>query len=334
VDYLAAYHSYLNSLKPGDSLTFSRAGFEGAQTVPAHWAGDERSTYSAFRASLRAGLSAAISGIPFWGWDLGGFNGEIPDAELFLRSTAMAAFCPIMQYHAETKGEKNRDRTPWNIAERTGNPAVIEIYRFFARLRMNLLPYLWAEALHCVRTSEALMRPLFSEWPDAPELSRIEDQYLLGRSLLVAPVLDPGRTTRTVVFPKGTWIDLFTRERILGPVVREVPTPLESLPVYLRAGSMVALNLPENGAFPGDIGSQWEDYTSLVLLIPLDQDLSTRYETYDGASIEVDLRTENGKSVGEIRNTTGHTVILWLDQPGTEGRQRISVNPGVSSWQA
>ena len=89
-------------------VTFSRAGFTGSAASPCHWAGDEDSTWEAYRASITAGLTAGIGGIFFWGWDLAGFSGEIPDAELYLRATAMACFCPIMQYHSEF----NHHRTP------------------------------------------------------------------------------------------------------------------------------------------------------------------------------------------------------------------------------
>jgi alpha-glucosidase (family GH31 glycosyl hydrolase) len=113
LDYIGSYYEYVQQHTNGNGLTFSRSGYSGAQKYPMHWAGDERSTYEAFRASIIAGLTSGMSGIPFWGFDLGGFHGDIPTAELFVRSTQMAAFCPVMQYHAETKGEFNQDRTPW-----------------------------------------------------------------------------------------------------------------------------------------------------------------------------------------------------------------------------
>lgn len=334
MEYIGAFHRFVKELKGGDALTFSRAGFEGVQTVPAHWAGDERSTFNAFRASLRAGLSAALSGLPFWGWDLGGFNGEIPDAELFLRSTAMAAFCPIMQYHAETKGEKNRDRTPWNIAERTGNPAVIEVYRHFAWLRMNLLPYLWAEAKHSAASSESLMRPLFAEYPEVPALRHIDDEYLLGRYLLVAPVLNPGQESRRMVFPEGTWVGLLDGQRQTGPGITAVSTPLDTIPVYVRTGRLIPLNLHANGQFPSPVGNQWEDYTNLVLLAVLERELHARYQTYADQEIRVDLELRSGRLTGEVHNGSDKAITLWIDRPDTSQRQRLALPPGKTTWPA
>lgn len=143
-DYIQSYYEFAQQNK---GITFSRSSYKGAQRFPAYWAGDERSTFDAFKRSLMAGINAGYSGVIFWGWDLAGINVDIPTAELFMRSTAMVAFCPIMQYHAESKGEFNQDRTPWNIAERTGNSQVIDVYRFYATVRMNLLPHIYSQSI-------------------------------------------------------------------------------------------------------------------------------------------------------------------------------------------
>jgi alpha-glucosidase (family GH31 glycosyl hydrolase) len=234
--YVGAYHRFAQEKKNGDALTFSRAGFTGAQAFPCHWAGDENSTWDAFRASLNAGLSAGLSGIPFWGWDIAGFSGEIPSAELYLRAAAMAAFCPIMQYHSEFNDHRLplRDRTPWNIAERTGQPEVIDIYRSFVKTRMSLMPYITAEARHCAETGEPLMRPLFLDWPADPKAWQISDQYCFGRALLVAPILEPGLKIRPVYLPEGEWQNFWTGEKVSGSRWIDVPVPLERIPVFRR----------------------------------------------------------------------------------------------------
>lgn len=313
VEYIGAFHRFVQERTGANGVTFSRAGFEGAQTMPAHWAGDERSTFESFRNSVRAGLTAGLSGLPFWGWDLGGFNGEVPDAELYLRGAGMAAFCPLMQYHAESKGEKNRDRTPWNIAERSGDPRVIPAYRKFAQARMNLLPYLWAEAQHTAATGEALMRALWTEVPDDPAYRPIDDEYLLGRNLLVAPVVHQGQTQRTVVFPPGRWVPLFGGAAVDGPSVRLVEAPLDEVPVWFRSGAAVALNLPENGAFPGDVGNQWEDYTCLSLLVAQGTPLDTSYHAYDGRMVT--LRGTPGERL-LVQNQTRVSVSIVVDHGG------------------
>ena len=242
VRYAAAYHELLAECGV-DGVTFSRAGFTGSAAYPAHWSGDEDSTWEAYRAAVTAGLTAASSGIFFWGWDLAGFSGEIPDAELYLRATAMACFCPIMQYHSEFNHHRSpsRDRTPWNIAERTGDDRVLPVFRRFAKLRERLVPYLVEQAARSVESGRPLMRPLFFDYGDDERIWSYPRQYQLGDDLLVAPVTDPGAATWRVYLPAGEWADLFTGERHMGPVVVERPVPLDEIPVYLRLPGSPAL---------------------------------------------------------------------------------------------
>lgn len=184
--------------------------------MPAHWAGDETSTFSAFRRNLCAGLNAGISGVPFWGWDLAGFSGEIPSAELFARSAAMAAFCPIMQYHAESKAEFNQDRTPWNIAERQNAPWVIDVYRYYAKLRIAMLPYIMESAEKSTKTGVPMMRALWLEFPEDEKAGSIFDQYMFGDDFMVAPIVEESATDREVYIPQGIWRNIFTNETFSG----------------------------------------------------------------------------------------------------------------------
>ncbi len=242
-DYVESYYQFAQQ---NQGITFSRAGYTGAQRFPAHWAGDERSTFGAFRRSLLAGLSAGLSGVIFWGWDLGGFSGDVPTAELFIRSTQMAAFCPIMQYHAESKAELNQDRTPWNIAERSGNDRAISVYRYFANLRMSLLPYIEEESKVAVATGEPLMRPLVLDYEDDPNTHEIWDEYLFGRSLLVAPIVEEGARSRSVYLPKGRWLELFDDRWYEGGQWIDVKVPLERIPVFVKENTVLRLNMPES----------------------------------------------------------------------------------------
>jgi alpha-glucosidase (family GH31 glycosyl hydrolase) len=181
-------------------------------------------------------LNAGLSGIPFWGWDIAGFSGEIPSAELYLRAAGMAAFCPIMQYHSEFNDHRQplRDRTPWNIAERTGHPEVLDIYRHYVKTRLQLMSYILAEARHCAKTGEPLMRPLLLDWPADPQAWQVTDQYCFGRSLLIAPVIEPGVTERRLYLPDGQWQEFWTGMKFTGPQWITVPAPLERLPVFRK----------------------------------------------------------------------------------------------------
>lgn len=236
VQYAAAYQELLSS-SGRDPVTFSRSGFTGSGAFPLHWAGDEDSTWLAYRASITAGLTAGASGIFFWGWDLAGFSGEIPDAELYLRSAAMACLCPIMQYHSEFNHhrEPSRDRSPWNIAERTGDARVLPAYRKFAQLRERLNGYLSSQAQVSAERAVPLMRALFFEWPADPSIWAYPYQYMLGDDVLVAPVVVPGVAEWDVYLPAGDWVDAWRDTSIHGPAVVRVPAPLEEIPVFVRS---------------------------------------------------------------------------------------------------
>lgn len=219
MDYTRSYRDFIGQ----ERVLFSRAGFAGQHTVPCHWAGDQQSQNSELSSVLRAGLSAAASGLIFWGFDLGGFAGPLPTPDLYRRATQMACFCPIMQWHSEPDGgqfrqlmpgaEGNNERSPWNMAAHYGCPDFLDEMRFWHKLRQKLRPYLWQSAQNCVAHSRPMLRPLVYEWPDDPIAVHCQDEYLLGRDLLVAPLLEENATRRRVYLPRGLWYDFF------GPAV-------------------------------------------------------------------------------------------------------------------
>lgn len=242
VHYAKAYGDLLRSAGKAP-VTFSRAGFTGSQAHGTFWAGDENSTWEAFRWSLNAGLSAASCGIVYWGWDLGGFSGEVPDGELYLRSAQAAAFVPIMQYHAEYNHHRqpSHDRTPWNIAERNDDVRVLPVFRRFVKLREALVPYLAEEARKAVATSAPLMRPLYFDHPHDDAVWRHPLQWTLGDDLLVSPVTEPGATEWPTYLPTGEWVDAWTGEQHVGGQVVARAVPIEEIPVYVRGASWVRM---------------------------------------------------------------------------------------------
>lgn len=293
--YVGSYYDFIQKHNPAGGITFSRAGYTGAQRYPLHWAGDERSTYAAFRASLIAGLTSSMSGIPFWGWDLGGFHGDIPTAELYVRSAQMAAFCPVMQYHAETKGEFNQDRTPWNIADRTGSPDVIGLYKKYADIRMNLLPYIYDQAVQTSRTGKPMMRAMVLAYPQDPHCTEMTGQYMFGEHLLVAPVSDEGHVHKDVYFPEGTWLSLFSDEEKEGPTYSRVSADLDQIPVYMKQESAVALNLTDDLRLGGHVGNRTDRYERLCFAIYLKEELEASFEDDLGFTAAISARrTGNG----------------------------------------
>ncbi|MEH7453232.1 glycoside hydrolase family 31 protein [Gottfriedia acidiceleris] len=293
-DYIAAYYEFAQQ---NDGITFSRAGYTGAQNFPAHWAGDERSTFAAFKRSLVAGINSGLSGIPFWGWDLAGFNGDIPTAELFMRSSAMAAFCPIMQYHAESKGEFNQDRTPWNIAERTGDKNVIEVYRFFANVRMNLLPYIYQEAKKASESGLPLMRALMVDYPEDVRVRGLYDQYLFGESLLVAPIIEEGSVTRMVYLPEGIWFDFWTNKEVVGPTMIQVYAGVHQIPVFVKGNQALLLNVDESKELGSWVGNDLTSYHQPICKIYLDGEFEQTLTDYLGHAVSIRVTETKDKFV-------------------------------------
>lgn len=236
VAYAKAYGDLLESAGKAP-VTFSRAGFTGSQAHGAFWAGDENSTWDAFRWSLYAGLSASACGVLYWGWDFAGFSGDVPTSELYLRSAAAAVFVPIMQYHSEFNHHRkpSRDRTPWNIQERSGDDTVVPVFRELVELRERLIPYLSEQARRTIDTGAPLMRPLYFDHVEDEEVWKHPLQWMLGENLLVAPVTDEAVRTWTAYLPGGDWVDAWTGEAYAGQRAVEVPAPMNRVPVFARA---------------------------------------------------------------------------------------------------
>ncbi|MBQ6484790.1 MAG: hypothetical protein IJI90_07270 [Carnobacterium sp.] len=220
--YTAAYTDFLSE----QHVLFSRAGFAGQHTTPILWAGDQKSTFSELRAQLKAGLSAAMNGIIFWGYDIAGFAGPLPDADLYLRATQMACFSPIMQWHSEPDGgqfkevmasqDTNNERSPWHIATRTGDEHLLERTRFYHKLRAELQPYIIAEAKKSVENNRPLMMPLaYYDMADSVTHG-IVDEFMFGSEFLIAPIVEASVTSRDVYLPAGEWENYWTGEQFTG----------------------------------------------------------------------------------------------------------------------
>ncbi|WP_299445908.1 TIM-barrel domain-containing protein [uncultured Phycicoccus sp.] len=227
-------------------VTFSRSGFAGSQPHGVFWAGDEDSTWEAFRHSVTAGLTASACGIVYWGWDLAGFSGPVPDAELYLRAAAASTFMPVMQYHSEFNHHQLplRDRTPWYVAETTGDERVVPVFRRFALLREALVDHLAAEAARTVATDRPLMRALFFDHPGEAAVWAHPQQWMLGDDLLVNPVTEAGAQDWPTWLPPGEWVDVWTGEGRTVGAGGEVVTlrvPVDEVPVWCRARAWPSL---------------------------------------------------------------------------------------------
>ncbi len=239
--YTKAYYDHLGK----DHVLFSRAGYTGAQCTPILWAGDHQSTYEELKNVYTAAISAACSGIVFWSFDIGGFAGALPSADLYLKSTQFACFCPIMQWHSEPDGgqfkdllksaEGNNERSPWNMARALEMPELINEIRKWHHLRMKLVPYIYKEAEKAAEKEIPLMRPLFMENPTDDKAYEWENEYYFGNDLLVAPLLEENIRNRKVYLPKGKWKGLFSKKEYEGNSI--IDSEKEEYPVFIRQGA-------------------------------------------------------------------------------------------------
>lgn len=213
----------------GGALVWGRSGWTGSQRYPIQWGGDPQADWEGLAASIRGGLSWGMSGAPFHSHDIGGFYGPQPDPELYVRWVQAGVMASHTRFHGTTP------REPWHFGEEAE-----QIVREWLLWRYRLLPHLEACALEAHRTGMPVMRAMPLAFPDDPPAWRFEEQYLLGPSLLVAPVLAPGGTVR-VYLPAGGWYDIVSGERLEGPRTIERTVPLKEMPIYGREGFILPL---------------------------------------------------------------------------------------------
>lgn len=215
----------------GYGLVWRRAGYLGSQRYPGTWAGDTRSTWEEMLACLRGGLSAGFNGEAFWGGDISGFTGPAPTPELYIRWAQWGLLSPLARFHGA-----NSPREPWHFGE-----TAVEVVRRYAKLRYRLIPYLRQCAEEAYACGTPILRHLALQYPQDPIAPTIDDQFLLGPLYLVAPVFEPGSTSRTLYLPSGTWQQLDSDLNPVGPPLvggkcHAVPAPLEQLPLLQCMG--------------------------------------------------------------------------------------------------
>jgi alpha-glucosidase len=226
-------------------FVLTRSGWAGVQRYAAHWTGDNRSTWESLRLTLPMVLGLGLSGIGFTGADVGGFKG-FPSAELFTRWLQLGVFLPFFRSHTALDSP---DQEPWSWGE-----PFLSINRDTIRFRYQLLPYLYTALWKCTQNGMPIARPLLLAFHDDPTARALEDEFLCGDALLVAPVLEEGAVRRSVYLPAGGWYDLWDDSLHEGPAHVEVQAPLERIPVFVRAGSVVPAISAEGEDVPSHTG--------------------------------------------------------------------------------
>ena len=211
-----------------------RSGAAGMQRFGAStWSGDINNDFPTLEAQVPLGLNTGLSGVPYWGTDVGGFFHSVPETgELYARWFQFGAFTPIFRSH----GWVWREHVPW-----AHGPGIEAICRRYAELRYQLLPYTYTLAWQAHERGLPLMRPLVLNYPNDPRAWTLDHEYLWGDDLLIAPVTREGATTWPVYLPRGSWFDFWTGARHDGPTGVTVEAPLDRLPLLVRAGAILPL---------------------------------------------------------------------------------------------
>lgn len=223
----------LAQLRPQErSFVLTRSGFAGVQRWSAVWTGDNHSRWEYLELSLPMLMNLGLSGVPFVGADIGGFAGNA-SPELFARWMQMGMLYPLMRGHSMIGTHRHE---PWSFGDRVEN-----ICRRYIELRYRLMPYLYTLFWEAATTGAPILRPLLYHFPDNPKTYSINDQAMLGPSIMAAPVCRAGVECRTVYLPEGIWYNWWNGQRYVGPGYFLADAPLEVLPLYVRAGAVVPL---------------------------------------------------------------------------------------------
>jgi alpha-D-xyloside xylohydrolase len=294
-----------------EAVVFARSATAGGQQFPVHWGGDCESTFVSMAETLRGGLSLAASGFGFWSHDIGGFEGQ-PDPAVFKRWITFGLLCTHSRLHGS-----HSYRVPWLFDEEA-----VEVLRRFTRLKAQLMPYIYGQAVNAAQTGMPVLRPMAAEFPDDPACAYLDRQYMFGDRLLVAPVFTASGET-SYYLPADTWTHLQTGATVHGPGWVNDVCDFLTVPIFVRPGTVLPIGARDDRP----------DYA-------YDEDVTLRvYELDDGDRITVTVPTTAGEvaAIFEVAQDDGTLTITreqgsapWRVQSpdGTE----ISVPADASRW--
>ncbi len=283
----------LTKEKFGRGLVWGRSGYAGSQRYPVQWGGDSYASFDQMASQLRGLLSYGMSGVPFCSHDVGGFDYppkafDQPDLDAYPHDTAVyIRWLQFGVFSSHLRAHGKQPREPWEYGEEAE-----EIALRYLNLRYRLLPYIYTEAVASSLTGLPMVKPLVLDYQDDPNTEQIDLQYLFGSAFLVAPVFSENQPRR-VYLPAGDWVDFWTKESINGGRWLEVAASLETLPVWVKAGTILPLG-PEM------------DFVDQKPLDPLTLELYA-----PGESGELIVREESGLDI---------PVRLTRHRPNTAGR--------------
>jgi alpha-glucosidase len=226
----ATYEGLLKLNPDQRPFVLTRAAYAGTQRYAATWTGDNTASWNHMRLSISQLLNLGMSGYAFSGVDVGGFNGS-PNPDLLTRWTELGLFYPMFRNHA---AKETRNREPW-----VDGPEHEAIRKRYIETRYKLLPYIYSGMEENSRTGIPLLRPMFMEFPKETALATNGEEFMFGRSFLVAPKVWGFLQPYNVTLPQGLWYDYWTGFKVEGGKTFPIEPPLDTLPVYVRGGSII-----------------------------------------------------------------------------------------------
>jgi len=270
----------------GEAALFARSATAGGQMYPVHWGGDCEATYESMAESLRGGLSLCLSGFGFWSHDIGGFEHTSPP-DLYKRWVQFGLLSSHSRLHGSTSY-----RVPWIYDEEA-----VDVLRKFTKLKQRLMPYLFGQSAAASRVGLPVMRAMVLEFGGDPACDYLDRQYMLGESLLVAPIFNPDGEA-SYYLPQGTWTHLLSGEQVQGGAWRRERYDYTSLPLYVRENSLLAL-----GARDDRPDYDYADGVTLAL-----------YALQDGATAIADVPTQTGASALRVTaSRSGGTITIQAE---------------------
>jgi alpha-glucosidase len=228
-----ATYEGLERLKPDRRpYVITRAAYAGIQRYSTMWTGDTNSTWDSLALNIPMFTTLGLSGEPFVGSDVGGFMGR-GNGELLVRSYQVSFLAPFCRNH---KNIDAYDQEPWRFGT-----YYEDIIRKYLKLRYALLPFLYTTLEEAHRSGVPLFRPLLLNYQDDSNTYNLDDEFMIGDDLLVAPILRPDVTHRLVYLPKGTWYDYWTNKNYSGGTMISVDAPLETVPMFVRGGAIIPM---------------------------------------------------------------------------------------------
>lgn len=299
-------------------MILTRSAWAGQQRNSAFtWSGDVQGTWEVFKIQIAAGINFCLSGIPFWTTDTGGYAITKPPsdpayAELFTRWFQFSTFCPMFRVHGA-----NYPKEMWRFG-----PKFMPILEKFDRLRYRLMPYIYSVAWKQTSDHYTLMRGLVMDFRTDEKAADIGDQFMFGPAFMASPVVEAGATTRDVYLPAGTqWYDFWTGEKMAGGRHIKAAAPIDSMPIAVRAGSIVPMGpVVQNALEPADpIEIRIYPGADGKFLLYEDQGDTYNYEkgayatiemAWDDHSHSLSIGHRHGTFVGMLHHRTFNVVVV------------------------